>query len=194
MDRDSHLPAYVLNPSASEYGSGGGLSKGVTAAEAEKELILRTLQLTGNNKAEAARQLGLDVKTIRNKLKAYGISWWGYSGHECKPARAISEDSDAMPRHAVPHRAGGLVIQTSPSTHAGNQQHRRRSLQNARNCCKPSESDRLDDSSTAGVNEEIGYVKRFRKPREFSAKLRHWTRASSSEQAEVKRLSTGIRR
>ena len=46
---------------------------GVTAAEAEKELILRTLKSAGNNKAEAARQLGLDVKTIRNKLKAYGL-------------------------------------------------------------------------------------------------------------------------
>ena len=45
-----------------------------TAADAEKELILRTLEQTGNNKTEAARRLGLDVKTIRNKLKAYGLS------------------------------------------------------------------------------------------------------------------------
>jgi len=70
----SHLPAYILNLPASESGSKIVLPIGVTAAEAEKELILRTLRLTGNNKAEAARQLGLDVKTIRNKLKAYGIS------------------------------------------------------------------------------------------------------------------------
>ncbi len=47
---------------------------GITAAEAEKQLILHTLERVGNNKAEAARQLGLDVKTIRNKLKAYGLS------------------------------------------------------------------------------------------------------------------------
>jgi transcriptional regulator with PAS, ATPase and Fis domain len=68
----SHLPAYILHLPASEGGSKVVLPAGVTAAEAEKELILRTLRLTGNNKAEAARQLGLDVKTIRNKLKAYG--------------------------------------------------------------------------------------------------------------------------
>ena len=43
-----------------------------TAAEAEKELILATLEQTSNNKAEAARLLDLDVKTIRNKLKSYG--------------------------------------------------------------------------------------------------------------------------
>jgi DNA-binding NtrC family response regulator len=69
----SHLPAYVLSSPGSEAGLKIALPLGVTAAEAEKELILKTLRLTGNNKAKAARQLGLDVKTIRNKLKAYGI-------------------------------------------------------------------------------------------------------------------------
>ncbi|MBN2241663.1 MAG: sigma-54-dependent Fis family transcriptional regulator [Acidobacteria bacterium] len=69
----SHLPESVLNPGASGAGGTMKISGGVTAAEAEKELILRTLEATGNNKAEAARRLGLDVKTIRNKLKNYGI-------------------------------------------------------------------------------------------------------------------------
>ncbi|MBX3217326.1 MAG: sigma-54-dependent Fis family transcriptional regulator [Labilithrix sp.] len=45
---------------------------GATAAEAERIVILETLKATGNNKAEAARRLGLDVKTVRNKLKAFG--------------------------------------------------------------------------------------------------------------------------
>jgi DNA-binding NtrC family response regulator len=45
----------------------------VTMADAERELLTRTLELTGNNKAEAARQLGVDVKTIYNKVKAYKI-------------------------------------------------------------------------------------------------------------------------
>jgi DNA-binding NtrC family response regulator len=44
-----------------------------TVADAERELILKTLEHAGQNKAEAARQLGVDVKTIYNKLKAYGI-------------------------------------------------------------------------------------------------------------------------
>jgi len=42
-----------------------------SAAEAERELILRTLEVVGGNKAEAARRLDLDVKTIRNKLKRW---------------------------------------------------------------------------------------------------------------------------
>ncbi len=44
-----------------------------TMADAERELLIRTLEHTGNNKAEAARQLGVDVKTIYNKLKTYNI-------------------------------------------------------------------------------------------------------------------------
>jgi DNA-binding NtrC family response regulator len=44
-----------------------------TVADAERELILRTLEQAGNNKAEAARQLGVDVKTIYNKLRSYNI-------------------------------------------------------------------------------------------------------------------------
>lgn len=43
-----------------------------TAEEAEKALILKTLEHVNHNKAEAARRLALDVKTIRNKLKHYG--------------------------------------------------------------------------------------------------------------------------
>ncbi len=42
-----------------------------TVAEAEKILILETLKKTGNNKTQAAKRLGLDVRTIRYKLKAW---------------------------------------------------------------------------------------------------------------------------
>jgi transcriptional regulator with PAS, ATPase and Fis domain len=68
----SHLPPYLRHaaPPAEEAIV---LPAGVTAAETEKQLILKTLEQTGHNKAAAARRLGLDVKTIRNKLKAYGI-------------------------------------------------------------------------------------------------------------------------
>jgi DNA-binding NtrC family response regulator len=67
-----HLPPY-LRGSGTEISTKLVLPVGITAAEAERELILKTLERTGHNKAEAARQLGLDVKTIRNKLKTYKI-------------------------------------------------------------------------------------------------------------------------
>jgi DNA-binding NtrC family response regulator len=56
-----------------EFSHGIVLPHGVTAADAERIVILETLKATGNNKAEAARRLGLDVKTIRNKLKAFEL-------------------------------------------------------------------------------------------------------------------------
>ena len=68
----SHLPAYFAE-SAAGPSEKVAMTPGATIAEVEKQMILRTLEATGNNKAEAARQLGLDVKTIRNKLKSYGI-------------------------------------------------------------------------------------------------------------------------
>ena len=69
----SHVPSYIQNPAIAGSRDEAPLPLGVTAAEAEKELILRTLRATDNNKAETARRLGMDVKTIRNKLKVYGI-------------------------------------------------------------------------------------------------------------------------
>ena len=65
-----HLPPYIRRPD-SAAGAKISLPLGTTMAEAEKELILKTLEQVGNNKAEAARRLGLDVKTIRNKLKTF---------------------------------------------------------------------------------------------------------------------------
>ena len=66
-----HLPPYLQ---AFVPGAKSSLTvpAGTTLAEAERMLILQTLERVGHNKAEAARQLGLDVKTIRNKLRSYG--------------------------------------------------------------------------------------------------------------------------
>ena len=65
----SHLPPYVRAD-----GTDTGrvvLPVGITAAEAERRLIMQTLEATGGNRSEAARKLGLDPKTIYNKLKAW---------------------------------------------------------------------------------------------------------------------------
>jgi two-component system response regulator HydG len=68
-----HLPPYLqtMTPGGSPTLT---LPAGTTLAEAERRLILQTLERVGENKAAAARQLGLDVKTIRNKLRSYGRS------------------------------------------------------------------------------------------------------------------------
>jgi DNA-binding NtrC family response regulator len=69
---DEDLPPYVRDPSQRPEKLVFSVGQ-TTVADAERELILKTLERAGNNKAEAARQLGVDVKTIYNKLKSYGI-------------------------------------------------------------------------------------------------------------------------
>ena len=45
---------------------------GTTVGEAERLLILKTLESTNNNKTRAADILGISLKTLHNKLKEYG--------------------------------------------------------------------------------------------------------------------------
>src|SRR2546423_12147266 len=47
---------------------------GTTVGEAERLLIIKTLESTNNNKTRAADILGISLKTLHNKLKEYGTS------------------------------------------------------------------------------------------------------------------------
>ncbi|WP_169307666.1 sigma-54 interaction domain-containing protein [Gemmatimonas aurantiaca] len=67
----SHLPPHI--GAAKPTGHSLELPAHTTLAEAERLLIRTTLERTGNNKAETARLLGLDVKTIRNKLRSWAL-------------------------------------------------------------------------------------------------------------------------
>jgi DNA-binding NtrC family response regulator len=59
------------------------LGVGTTVEEAEKLLILKTLQATNNNKTRAAEILGISLKTLHNKLKEYG-----------RPPDAVTEEEE----------------------------------------------------------------------------------------------------
>jgi DNA-binding NtrC family response regulator len=47
---------------------------GSTIDQAERQLIVKTLESHGNNKTRAAETLGISLKTLHNKLKEYGSS------------------------------------------------------------------------------------------------------------------------
>jgi DNA-binding NtrC family response regulator len=47
------------------------LGVGTTVGEAERQLIMKTLESTNNNKTRAAEILGISLKTLHNKLKEY---------------------------------------------------------------------------------------------------------------------------
>jgi DNA-binding NtrC family response regulator len=66
----AHLPPH-MTAAASSASRPLELPANATLAEAEELIIRSVLDRTGNNKAETARQLGLDVKTIRNKLRSW---------------------------------------------------------------------------------------------------------------------------
>jgi transcriptional regulator with PAS, ATPase and Fis domain len=42
-----------------------------TLADVEKHHILTTLRALGNNKTQAAKSLGISLRTLRNKLKVF---------------------------------------------------------------------------------------------------------------------------
>ena len=70
-----HLPPgfgqTTLRTSADD-GDAVRLDVGTTVEQAEKLLILKTLEATNNNKTRAAEILGISLKTLHNKLKEYG--------------------------------------------------------------------------------------------------------------------------
>jgi DNA-binding NtrC family response regulator len=85
-----HLPAFLQGrtpgavatgvsaiPAAREDGDSIRFTVGTTVEEAEKGLILRTLEHTRNNKTRAAEILGISLKTLHNKLKEYGGKEYG---------------------------------------------------------------------------------------------------------------------
>jgi DNA-binding NtrC family response regulator len=70
-----HLPpgfGKIPVPTATAANAGEiGVHVGTTVDEAERLLILHTLEATGQNKTRAAEILGVSLKTLHNKLKEY---------------------------------------------------------------------------------------------------------------------------
>ncbi len=65
-----HLPA-TISEAVGEVVDTGGLPEGVTIAEVERRLILMALKRLGGNKTRAAKELGISLKTLHNKLGRY---------------------------------------------------------------------------------------------------------------------------
>jgi DNA-binding NtrC family response regulator len=63
-----HLPPTLVSEPAPVAPSGMALAPGTTVEEAERRLIIMTLEHTRNNKTRAAEILGISLKTLHNKL------------------------------------------------------------------------------------------------------------------------------
>jgi len=75
LDAGHLAPSFGKTPSSVAQVSDSSVVQvrvGTTVDEAERLLILRTLEATGQNKTRAAEILGVSLKTLHNKLNEYG--------------------------------------------------------------------------------------------------------------------------
>jgi DNA-binding NtrC family response regulator len=60
---------------AREQGS-DAVRSGVTLQNMERQLLAKTLEATGGNRTRAAELLGVSLRTVRNKIREYGLPAW----------------------------------------------------------------------------------------------------------------------
>lgn len=60
-----------LSETVTESPNSTSIRSGLTVQEMEKTLIYETLKATNNNRTEAAKLLGISIRTLRNKLNEY---------------------------------------------------------------------------------------------------------------------------
>ncbi len=58
------------------------LRPGVSLGEMERKLVEMTLAATGGNRSRAAELLGVSLRTVRNKVRSYGLPSWSSYVHE----------------------------------------------------------------------------------------------------------------
>ncbi len=76
--------------------SGAGkteLKAGMTVEEAERALIMKTLEHVNQNRTRAARMLGISIRTLRNKINAYRNANPGQSNRVEKPVHGAGAGS-----------------------------------------------------------------------------------------------------
>jgi two-component system response regulator AtoC len=58
------------------------LRPGVSLGEMERKLVEMTLEATGGNRSRAAELLGVSLRTVRNKVRSYGLPSCSSYGHD----------------------------------------------------------------------------------------------------------------
>jgi DNA-binding NtrC family response regulator len=59
-----------------------GLRAGLSLGEMERKLVEITLEATGGNRSRAAELLGVSLRTVRNKVRSYGLPSWSSYVHD----------------------------------------------------------------------------------------------------------------
>ena len=67
------LGEFSQPPVVKTFPGHNGLQPGTPIRELERQLLETTLQLTGGNRTHAAEMLGISLRTIRNKIREFGL-------------------------------------------------------------------------------------------------------------------------
>jgi DNA-binding NtrC family response regulator len=76
-NRSSHSAGCHLEPA-----SPLALRPGLSLGEMERKLVEMTLAATGGNRSRAAEMLGVSLRTVRNKVRSYGLPSWSSYVHD----------------------------------------------------------------------------------------------------------------
>ena len=70
-----HVPIEIRQPTEGDAGAAvdSGALAGLSLEQIEKQAIRNTLRLTGSNREQAAKMLGISERTLYRKLKDYGL-------------------------------------------------------------------------------------------------------------------------
>ncbi len=58
------------------------LRAGISLGDMERRLVEMTLEATGGNRSQAAALLGVSLRTVRNKIRSYGLPSWSSYVHD----------------------------------------------------------------------------------------------------------------
>jgi DNA-binding NtrC family response regulator len=58
------------------------LRPGISLGDMERRLVEMTLEATGGNRSRAAELLGVSLRTVRNKIRSYGLPSWSSYVHD----------------------------------------------------------------------------------------------------------------
>ncbi len=73
---------WLSAPSSSDVPAASCIRPGVSLGEMERKLVEITLAATGGNRSRAAELLGVSLRTVRNKVRSYGLPSWSSYVHD----------------------------------------------------------------------------------------------------------------
>jgi DNA-binding NtrC family response regulator len=65
-----------------EFLKDGQMRPGLSLENLERKLLEMTLEATGGNRSRTAELLGVSLRTVRNKIRSYGLPAWTSYGHD----------------------------------------------------------------------------------------------------------------